>query len=476
MSSRNGILVILFVTAWRILFLAFDRTDLFVDEAQYWLWSQHLDLGYYSKPPMIAWILSAVTAVLGSDSNFAIRVAGPLLHMLNAFALMAFARQVAGDRAVGWTGATYVTLPAVGLSSWLFSTDVPLILFATLGLWAYIGLTKARSVPLAILMGAAVGLAFLSKYAVLFLVPGGAAAMALLPSARISVRDFALAVVVAGLVAAPNLVWNLTHDITTVRHTQDIAHWSDLKLNLSGAVEFFLAQFAVVGPIIFSAMLWASWLVIRKRGDVTRRHLFWLSMPVIALITLQALLAKAYANWAVLAYIAGAVMAVSLLQNKWPRGLRISLAINGALCLILPVLLVVAPDLRLPNGRLVLERYLGRSEMSREIARIAGREELTTIVSDNRDVLADLFHTMRDSSLKFRARPPTGFPDNYYEQTLALSADTAGPVLYVSRRPLTCDGTDVPAVTELAPEDGYYRNRGLKAYRVDAECLRTGIN
>ena len=31
-----------------------------VDEAQYWLWGQHLDFGYYSKPPLIGWYLRSV--------------------------------------------------------------------------------------------------------------------------------------------------------------------------------------------------------------------------------------------------------------------------------------------------------------------------------------------------------------------------------------------------------------------------------
>src|SRR5215510_533453 len=34
-------------------------TDLVLDEAQYWTWSRALDFGYFSKPPMIAWVIAA---------------------------------------------------------------------------------------------------------------------------------------------------------------------------------------------------------------------------------------------------------------------------------------------------------------------------------------------------------------------------------------------------------------------------------
>ena len=50
--------------------LGFSTADLFVDEAQYWVWGQNLDWGYYSKPPMVGWLLRAVTDLAGSSSAF----------------------------------------------------------------------------------------------------------------------------------------------------------------------------------------------------------------------------------------------------------------------------------------------------------------------------------------------------------------------------------------------------------------------
>jgi len=31
--------------------------QLYADEAQYWVWSRHLDFGYFTKPPLIAWLI-----------------------------------------------------------------------------------------------------------------------------------------------------------------------------------------------------------------------------------------------------------------------------------------------------------------------------------------------------------------------------------------------------------------------------------
>ncbi len=54
--------LIVFVTLARCALLAFDPPNLSFDEAQYWAWAQSIQLGYYSKPPMVAWAIAATTA------------------------------------------------------------------------------------------------------------------------------------------------------------------------------------------------------------------------------------------------------------------------------------------------------------------------------------------------------------------------------------------------------------------------------
>lgn len=473
MSLRHSLLFILAITVWRIVMLRFDTTDLFVDEAQYWFWAQNLDFGYYSKPPMIAWVIRAITGLAGSDSIFWIRIAGPLFHMATALVLMKAARKIVGPEIEPWVGATFITLPAVSLSSVLFSTDTVLFLFLAIGLWAYFGLTKQKSVALALLMGVSFGLAFMSKYAILFVVPGGLIALILLPSARIAWRDFIVAVVAAIVFAAPNLWWNLTHDITTVRHTEDIANWNSLHVDIAGGAEFLLAQFGVVGPVIFFAMLWAAYRMFRRIGDEREWLLVLLSVPVVLLITFQALVANAYANWAVTAYAAGTIVAVWLLQRETKHGLRNSLIINLIPAIAIPLLTVFAHDLVLPNGEQVMKRYLGRSDLSHEVADLARQSGTDIIVSDNRELLADLFYTLRDEPLRIYARRFAGFPSSYYEQEFALPDDEKAPaVLYVTRSPLTCAAGQVETVKTWQPTEGYLRGRTIYTYRVEPRCLK----
>src|SRR6202011_3961474 len=60
------------ITALRLVWLALQPADFFPDEAQYWVWSQQLALGYYSKPPLVAWLIASTTGLFG-DSELAVR-------------------------------------------------------------------------------------------------------------------------------------------------------------------------------------------------------------------------------------------------------------------------------------------------------------------------------------------------------------------------------------------------------------------
>ncbi|MDE1992965.1 MAG: glycosyltransferase family 39 protein [Rhizobiaceae bacterium] len=484
MSLRLGLAIIFGVTLWRVVMLCFNSTDLFVDEAQYWFWGQNLDFGYYSKPPMIAWVIRFFNAISGSDSTFWIRVSAPLFHLATALMLMQTTqRLIGGDEGreiAPWVGVIFVTLPAASLSAVLVSTDTIQILFVTIAIWAFLGLTKRSSVAEALILGVSLGIAFLTKYSVLFLLPGVGIAMMTIRSARIAWRDVIIAGIAGAIVVAPNLWWNLAHDAATVRHTESIAHWGGdedggngggLGKHLLGALGFVGAQFGVVGPVIFYAMLWAAWRMIRGKSDDREKLLVWLSVPVVALITLQALLAKAYANWAVTAYAAGTILAVWLLYRLTRKGLSTSLIIGAVVAVILPVLTVFAYDIKLPNGNLIMQRYVGRSSVSEEIAAIATQANTPVIVADNRDILADLFYTLKGKPYHIYARNFGGFPKSYYEQNFSLPADTTGDVLYVATGSFDCTAGKSELIKSWSPDFGNMKGKTLYAYRLQPSCL-----
>src|SRR5262245_13580340 len=63
-------LLILAAAAIRVIYLTMDcPLDLSPDEAHYWDWSRHLDWSYYSKGPLVAYLIRAGCLLAGSWSQ-----------------------------------------------------------------------------------------------------------------------------------------------------------------------------------------------------------------------------------------------------------------------------------------------------------------------------------------------------------------------------------------------------------------------
>ncbi len=460
------------LTGLRLLALAFNRTDLFVDESQYWLWGQRLDFGYYSKPPLIGWLIRAVTGLAGSDAPFWVRMPGALLHGATAMILAAAAARTAGARAAFWTGLSYATLPFVAVGSLILSTDTVMAPAYAAALYGWLRMVDApASRGWAVWTGAAIGLAALAKYAAVYFLIGAGLAALFTREGRIGRGRGALLLLAFGAVMAPNVVWNLTHDLATVNHTMDNVGWVRQKSFLSGLnpgslAGFMLNQFAVFGPVLFAGLLAAMVPALRAGGRARALALF--ALPPLIVVSVQALLEKAYANWALAAYFAGTLIAVPFLLDRAPRALRLSVLLNGLIAVTLPVLTILAPW-PARDGAPLLKRYLGRAELSRQIIATAKAQQVGAVYATSRDILADLFYTGAGAGLAFYAPRPAGRPHNYYEQTWPLP-DAAGPALAVLSTAPVCGGRALAPVATFDTTGTAHARDTIAAYLLPGDC------
>ena len=466
------------ITAARIVLLALNRTDLFVDEAQYWLWGQELAFGYYSKPPLIGWVIRAATDLAGSDAAFWVRLPAPLLHAATALILGRIAAGLWGRQAGILAASVYATLPMVALGSLLISTDTVMLPFlaAALGIWlALLTGRPARPMALAAGAGGLLGLAFMAKYAAAYALILAALA-ALHPRWRPGARPALAALAAFAAVIAPNVAWNLGNGLTTLQHTMDNAGWvrgGPEALDPARMAEFLVAQFAVIGPVPFAALVALGMRRLAGPLPQVPGLLLWLAWPIVLLVGVQALLEGAYANWAVAAYAAGTLAVVPWLAAR-PRWRAASFAVNGAICLALPLAAVVPEAIR-RGGEPLLERYLGRSDLSRQIIAAAGAAGAPAILAHNRDILADLFHTGRDSGIAVYALPRPGRPAHYYAQLHALPGAVPGPILVVGldRDALPCAASPHPG-GPLIPGPGAHSGRQFALWLAPGDCWAGG--
>ncbi|MBW3560077.1 MAG: glycosyltransferase family 39 protein, partial [Proteobacteria bacterium] len=444
------------LTALRLLAVFATPLELYPDEAQYWLWSRELAWGYYSKPPMVAWIIAATTAI-GGDSEPWVRLGAVLAHAGAPLALHRAGARLYDGWSGFWTAVVYSLMPGVQLSAGVMTTDAPMLLFLALALWAYAALLKSGSGRTSLFaaagLGAALGLAVLSKYAALYLVAGILLHGALDRAARARWRPEAMAAAAgaAVLVWAPNLFWNATHGFATVAHTADNAQWSgDQLFNLGELVEFAGGQLGVFGPLPFLVLVTGGLAVLvrpRLRRGLRSEDLalLCLTLPPLAIVAVQAFISRANANWAVAAYAPASVLVAAWLvrsqASRWARWtLRGAVASQGLLAAVFLAAVIspaAASTLGLDNA---FKRARGWEATTRVVTDWAGRRPWTAVTTDDRF----LFNAMAYYGREFWARPDAPplrmwvretQPQNQAETEAPLQPSEAGLVLHASLVP-----------------------------------------
>lgn len=312
----------------RISVVLLSGMELYADEAQYWRWSRSFEWGYYSKPPMIAWVIGTATSVLG-NAEWAVRIPAPFLHTVAASALFCLGREMFSPRVGMFATIGYALMPGIILSSAVISTDGVLLPFWCTGLYL---LWRLRTRPdagwvTAVGLGVSMGCGFLSKYAMLYFFIGLALTALFDRDTRralFSPKGLA-AIAIAAALIAPHMLWNAANDFKTVGHTVDNANLGGDLINPENFGKFISDQMGVFGPISFLALIGGIWaFVLRPAGKTREPRDLWLLafiLPVILIIAGQAVLSRAHANWAATAYPAASVLVAAWLvrakANRW---------------------------------------------------------------------------------------------------------------------------------------------------------------
>ena len=238
--------------------------DLRTDEAYYWTWSKENVLCFLDHPPMIAWFIRFGTAIFG-DTNLGVRFAGILAMLVTQLLLADIVRRVTHDvRAI----VLAVLMPEAALYYGLLmakvSPDVALIPFAVAMVWALIRANESGDGRWWLAAGVFAGLALLSKFTVVMLIPAVLAFM-LVPDWRrrwlLSPYPW-LAAVFALVLFLPVLIWNAQHDWASFRF-QLVRATATHELSLRTVADFIGLQFGLVGfillPVVLSGVSLTAW-------------------------------------------------------------------------------------------------------------------------------------------------------------------------------------------------------------------------
>ena len=336
------------VSLFRIYYIQYGPLDLSPDEAHYWDWSRRLDLSYYSKGPMIAYLIFVGTSLFG-DTVFGVRILAVVFSALSSFFLYMLGKRLYDEQVGLYSAMLLQIIPLFSTFGIIFTIDSPFIFFWIVSLFLFseavtkefiskapsplpspsrgegcnsspplmggdegegdqkggLGEDDRSTIVYWLLLGVSIGFGLLTKYTMAFFYLCAFLFLLFSKDKRklLLTKGPAAAFITSLIVFSPVILWNAGNDWVTFRHTAGQIHVAEgFAISPGSFLEFLGSQIGVITPLLFVLTLIAIWKLRKDRGG---DFLFWFSIPVLAFFLLKSIQAKVQANWATPGYITG---------------------------------------------------------------------------------------------------------------------------------------------------------------------------
>jgi len=298
---------LLFYSTWLILHCVQGlTTELFDDEAYYWVYSKFPAWGYFDHPPVIAMLIKAGYAIFHNElgvrivtiilSTASLLIIESLIEKKNAFLFYA----ICGSLALAQIGGM------------LAVPDAPLIFFIAVFFYLYKRFTERMSLLNTVLIGILIALMFYTKYhAILIVLFTGLSNLKLLKHWQ----TYA-ACVFAFLLFIPHLYWQHINGYPSLQF--HLFERNSAEYTLWYVLEFLGGQILLAGPLMGWLLLFAAFMY--KPTSNSERALKFTFVGIYIFFFLTSLRGKTEANWTIPAYIGLIVLSHQFLLTR--SGLR----------------------------------------------------------------------------------------------------------------------------------------------------------
>lgn len=311
------LLILFFISSMRILYIKYAPIDLSGDEAHYWEWSRNLDLSYYSKGPLIAYVIFLGTKIFG-HTELGVRFFSVVFSFLSSLMMYKVSFLLLKDEKKSIINGLLIQIvPLFSYLGILMTIDSPFLFLWLLGLYVVCKTSledKFNEIKNWIYVGIIIGFGMLAKYTMVFFYPSLVIFLFFQNNKKI---DFLkkpglyLAILLTLLVFLPVLYWNNLYGWVTVKHTAYHARIAEgLKISFKEFTEFLLSQLGLITPFLFSIMFYAFF----KIRNFERRFILSFFLPVFVFFTFKSIQGKVEGNWALVAYPSG-LIAISYLNG-----------------------------------------------------------------------------------------------------------------------------------------------------------------
>jgi hypothetical protein len=383
--ARWAAAILILATIFRLWYSV--HLELVGDEAYYWLWSRHPDICYLDKGPVIAWFISAGTALFG-QTVFGIRFFATLLALGTGVGIFCLARQLFSDRVAFWSVLLGALTPLFAVGATLMTIDTVYVFFWTMAALTFWSAKDQSRLGWWILTGALVGLSMLSKYTGAIELLSFVGFCAWHPPSRQHFRRPTLPtmLLVVALFLIPVLIWNWQHGFPT---SHFLVHRGALdermRLRPLEVLSYLGQQAGVISPVLFLGLLAAvCWPGFAPTPRVQSGYLLALFWPLFLLYLVLSFQKASQANWAAAAYVGGLILAAA----KWDQAVRIYpwakwVVFAGlAIALLETSLLHETSWLHLPGRLDPLDRARGSRDLAAQVSELQANSRAPAVIAN----------------------------------------------------------------------------------------------
>jgi len=342
--QKNAYLIILFLAIASTIYNVF--LPLHGDEAYYWMWSHHIQGGYYDHPPMIAYMIYFTNFI--SEDVWGVRLVN-ILSMSVASIYIFKLTKLMSDEKTALNAVLIFSSVLLTHAGFIFATpDSPLTLFWAMGLfYAYKALFEGKRSDFFI-TGVLLGLMMLSKYSAILFVASLLLFILIKRRDLLLCLNFYITVVTAFIVVFPMVYWNYQNE--WISFLFQIGHGTTETFHIQPwlILEFIGAQFGVFSPV-FAGVLF--FFLIKDRLYIKDDKLFFLSLSTVVILlffTYKSFYMSMAPNYGAPAYLSGVILLAIILEKyRLHKTFKVGLGIAIFLTLLVRVAMIThLPELQ----------------------------------------------------------------------------------------------------------------------------------
>src|SRR2546423_1246559 len=420
MSKTRAVLI--FIGALTLVRLSMlGSTDLEFDEAHYWMWSERLAPGYFSKGPGIAFAIRASTILFG-PTEFGVRFWSPILAAGTSLFLFYFGKRLFSENVGLWTVIAFNVTPIFNVGAFVMTTDALSIFFWIAAMFAF-WLAVEKSSRFSFwwpLTGLLIGLGFLSRFTNAFEIVCVLLVLAFAPRLRQEFKRPGLYWLLGVFVVCtiPPIVWNAQHAWITLLHLRTRGSLTeDVGFRPLEPLKFFGEHFLFYSPLLFAALVWAaigSWRRVNQQFKVL--FLFWFGVPVFVFYFLLSLNHVATPNWDAVSFLSLGLLAVYYWNERIEkRGAQIFVVSAIVLGFLISFFALDSDILRSAGLRFwrsdPSDRLRGWKSLTAEVERIRNESEAKLgeklfLIADERHRASEISIYLKDKRVEGPGDPP----------------------------------------------------------------------